>query len=85
MGIEFKDNSKSIPEHLQKRIFDPFVTTNVGQGVSGLGMHLVYNLITIALYGTIFIVSEEGKGVQFRVLFPAKMVDINKLHSSSFM
>ena len=33
VSIEFKDNGKGIPEHLQKRIFDPFVTTNVGQGV----------------------------------------------------
>ena len=48
-------------------------------------MHLVYNLDTQTLNGSIFIVSEEGKSVQFRILFPVKMVDINKLHNSSFM
>ena len=85
VSIEFKDNGKGIPEHLRKRIFDPFVTTKRGQGGSGLGMHLVYNLVTQALKGSISIISEEGKGVQFRILFPVKMVDINKVHNSSFM
>jgi signal transduction histidine kinase len=85
VSIEFKDNGKGIPEHLRKRIFDPFVTTKRGQGGSGLGMHLVYNLVTQALNGSISIVSEEGQGVQFRILFPVKMVDINKVHAGSFM
>jgi signal transduction histidine kinase len=85
VSIEFKDNGKGIPEHLKKRIFDPFVTTKRGQGGSGLGMHLVYNLVTQALNGSISIVSEEGHGVQFRILFPVKKVDINKVHGGSFM
>lgn len=83
--IEFKDNGKGIPEHLRKRIFDPFVTTKRGQGGSGLGMHLVFNLVTQALNGSISVVSEEGQGVQFRILFPVKMVDIDKIHSHSFI
>jgi signal transduction histidine kinase len=85
VSIEFKDNGKGMPEHLRKRIFDPFVTTKRGQGGSGLGMHLVYNLVTQALNGSISIVSEEGQGVQFRILFPVKKVDINKVHVGSFM
>jgi signal transduction histidine kinase len=70
---------------LRKRIFDPFVTTKRGQGGSGLGMHLVYNLVTQALNGSISVVSEKGLGVQFRILFPAKMVDIDKVHRRSFV
>jgi signal transduction histidine kinase len=83
--IEFKDNGKGIPEHLRKRIFDPFVTTKRGQGGSGLGMHLVFNLVTQALNGSISVVSEEGKGVQFRILFPVKVVDIDKVHTHSLI
>jgi signal transduction histidine kinase len=83
--IEFKDNGKGIPEHLRKRIFDPFVTTKRGQGGSGLGMHLVYNLVTQALNGSISVVSEEGQGVQFRILFPVKMIDIDKVHGRSII
>lgn len=85
VSIEFKDNGKGIPEHLRKRIFDPFVTTKRGQGGSGLGMHLVYNLVTQALNGSISIVSEEDQGVQFRILFPVKLVDIDKAQGSSFV
>jgi signal transduction histidine kinase len=70
---------------LRKRIFDPFVTTKRGQGGSGLGMHLVYNLVTQALNGSISIVSEEGQGVEFRIIFPVKKVDINKVNSTSFI
>jgi signal transduction histidine kinase len=83
--IEFKDNGKGIPEHLRKRIFDPFVTTKRGQGGSGLGMHLVYNLVTQALNGSISIVSEDGQGVQFRIIFPIKKVDTGKTPSGSFV
>jgi len=85
VSIEFKDNGKGIPEHLRKRIFDPFVTTKRGQGGSGLGMHLVYNLVTQALNGSISILSEEGQGVQFKILFPVKKVDTDRGHVGSFM
>jgi len=85
VSIEFKDNGKGIPENFLKRIFDPFVTTKRGQGGSGLGMHLVYNLVTQALNGSISLVSEQGHGVQFRILFPVKKVDIDKAHGGSFI
>jgi signal transduction histidine kinase len=85
ISIEFADNGKGIPEHLRKRIFDPFVTTKRGQGGSGLGMHLVFNLVTQALNGSISVVSEVDQGVQFRILFPVKKVDIDKAQGSSFI
>lgn len=83
VSIEFKDNGKGIPEHLRKRIFDPFVTTKRGQGGSGLGMHLVYNLVTQALNGSISIVSDEGHGVQFKILFPVKKISDGNTNNSS--
>jgi len=75
INIIFKDNGKGLPEQLRKRIFDPFVTTKRGQGGSGLGMHLVYNLVTQALNGSISLHSEKGKGVEFNIIFPVKKVD----------
>jgi signal transduction histidine kinase len=81
--MTYKDNGKGIPEHLRKRIFDPFVTTKRGQGGSGLGMHLVYNLVTQALNGSISITSEESLGVEFEIIFPVKQVDANTLARSS--
>ncbi|MCC2617661.1 HAMP domain-containing protein [Aestuariibacter halophilus] len=83
LNIIYKDNGKGIPEHLRKRIFDPFVTTKRGQGGSGLGMHLVYNLVTQALNGTISITSEENHGVEFQISFPVKRVDAKNIAKSS--
>ncbi|WP_340679113.1 HAMP domain-containing sensor histidine kinase [Paraglaciecola sp.] len=75
IGITFKDNGGGIPEQLRKRIFDPFVTTKRGQGGSGLGMHLVYNLVTQGLNGSISVQSETGKGVEFKIIFPVKRIN----------
>lgn len=75
INILYKDNGKGIPEHLRKRIFDPFVTTKRGQGGSGLGMHLVYNLVTQALNGSIAVTSQESQGVSFQIIFPVRRVD----------
>ncbi len=70
LKIIYKDNGSGIPTGIRKRIFDPFVTTKRGQGGSGLGMHLVFNLVTQALNGNIKLESEEGNGVEFTLTFP---------------
>jgi len=67
------DSGKGIaPEHLQK-IYDPFFTTRRGQGGSGLGMNVVYNLVTQSLKGTIKCNSELGKGIKFTIIFPCDL------------
>ena len=68
--IRYKDNGSGVPEHIKKRIFDPFVTTKRGEGGSGLGMHLVYNLVTQALNGKISLESSLGEGVDILFDFP---------------
>jgi signal transduction histidine kinase len=73
--IEFTDNGKGIPEPMRQRIFDPFVTTKRGQGGSGLGMHLVYNLVTQGLNGSISLDDNGDSGVKFSILFPVKIVE----------
>ena len=70
LKLVYSDDGKGIPPEIRKRIFDPFVTTKRGQGGSGLGMHLVYNLVTQALLGSITLTSEEGDGVEFVIIFP---------------
>ncbi len=74
LHITYEDDGKGIPENFRKRIFDPFVTTKRGQGGSGLGMHLVYNLVTQALNGSIVLNTEEGHGVHFKIIFPVKVI-----------
>ena len=68
--VHYSDNGAGVPEHIKKRIFDPFVTTKRGEGGSGLGMHLVYNLVTQALNGKITLESSLGNGVNIMFDFP---------------
>jgi PAS domain S-box-containing protein len=54
----------------QSRIFDPFFTTKLGKGGSGLGLHIVYNLVTGVLGGDIAVYSESGRGARFVIAAP---------------
>ena len=69
--INYYDNGHGIEEKIKQKIFDPFVTTRRGEGGSGLGLHLVYNLVTQALNGNIEVESELGHGAEFIIEFPA--------------
>jgi len=68
--IDYRDNGRGMPETVRARIFEPFFTTKRGQGGSGLGMHIVYNLVTQMLGGTVACDSAPGQGVRFLVKFP---------------
>lgn len=68
--ITYSDNGQGVDKTIQHRIFDPFVTSKRGQGASGLGMHLVYNLVTQALGGRILFDLEEKQGTRFIITIP---------------
>lgn len=68
--LVYSDNGSGVPESIKKRIFDPFVTTKRGEGGSGLGLHLVYNLVTQALNGKIQLDSTLGLGIRIQIDFP---------------
>ena len=73
--FEYADNGKGItPENLSK-IFEPFFTTKRGQGGTGLGLHIIYNLVSQKLQGTIKCQSQLGNGTKFLIKFPAKVGD----------
>ena len=63
------DGNGILPEHLD-RVFDPFFTTKMGQGGSGLGLNIVYNLVTGPLGGAIAVASTMGQGTEFVIVFP---------------
>lgn len=70
LRITFSDNGAGIaPEHLD-RIFDPFFTTRRGSGGTGLGLHILYNLVTQTLGGTISCRSVPGTGTHFTLIIP---------------
>ncbi|ACV35504.1 multi-sensor signal transduction histidine kinase [Candidatus Accumulibacter phosphatis] len=64
------DNGVGIPEATINRIFEPFFTTRLGQGGSGLGLYIVYNLVTGVLGGTIEAASPTGEGTIFTLTLP---------------
>ncbi|MCL2830907.1 MAG: HAMP domain-containing histidine kinase [Betaproteobacteria bacterium] len=66
----YTDNGKGIPRENLPKIFEPFFTTRRAQGGSGLGMHLVYNIVTSSLGGTITADSTPGEGVTFTITLP---------------
>lgn len=69
--LRFSDDGRGVPRANLNRIFDPFFTTKRGSGGSGLGLHIVYNIVHNTLRGSIRVESEEGKGATFIVRFPA--------------
>lgn len=70
--LVYTDDGKGIPEENLGRIFDPFFTTRRGSGGSGLGLHIVYNLVTGPLGGHVTAESPKAGGTAFTVTIPLK-------------
>lgn len=68
--IEVEDNGYGIDTALIKNIFDPFYTTKLGEGGSGLGLHIVHNIVVGTLGGTIEVDSVVGRGTKFICRIP---------------
>lgn len=69
--LVFEDDGKGMTQEVAERIFEPFFTTNRGKGGSGLGMNIVYNIVTGQLNGRIKCESVPGKGTRFEIEFAA--------------
>lgn len=68
--MEFSDDGKGMSAEVLAHIFEPFYTTRLGQGGSGLGLSISLNIVTSVLGGTLRASSEEGKGTRFTLIFP---------------
>ncbi len=71
--LEFSDDGCGMGEEVRKHAFDPFYTTRLGQGGSGLGLYLVHNLATGVLRGRIELVDSEGEGTALQLSFPQRV------------
>lgn len=68
--LTYSDDGQGVSEESLARIFDPFFTTKRGYGGTGLGMHIVYNLVTQKLMGLIKCESSLGEGIKFTLTIP---------------
>lgn len=75
----YRDSGKGISEEIKHKIFDPFFTTKLGEGGSGLGLNIVYNLILTTLKGSINVINDENPGACFEIILPVSNEEINNV------
>ncbi|NTS78524.1 HAMP domain-containing protein [Catenovulum sp. SM1970] len=68
--IDYSDNGKGLSPDNLASLFEPFFTTKRGEGGTGLGTHIIYNLVTQALNGDIAAKSKIGQGLSYQIHFP---------------
>jgi len=73
VNITFEDNGKGVDPGKLAKLFDPFFTTKRDQGGSGLGTHIVFNLVKQTLSGEIEVNSVVGEGLTYHISFPKNM------------
>ena len=70
MVLNYTDDGCGMNSEVRDKLFDPFFTTNRGGGSTGLGMYIVYNLVTQKLGGSIHCYSAPGAGTRFLIRVP---------------
>ena len=74
LHLQYRDNGSGIPASLKAKIFEPFVTTKRARGGTGLGLHIIHNVVTQKLKGSIECASESGEGVCFDIKWPVEQM-----------
>jgi len=73
----YRDNGKGISEADLPHIFDPFFKSNLSSVGVGLGLHILYNLVTSSFSGTVDCLSQTSKGVNFKIEIPCDDISID--------
>ena len=68
--VVYSDNGCGMSPEIRRRAFDPFFTTRRDDGGTGLGLHIVYSIVTGRLGGQIQLDSEPGKGTRIQMILP---------------
>jgi two-component system, NtrC family, sensor kinase len=68
--FDYGDDGAGMDAQTLAQLFDPFFTTRRGQGGSGLGAHILYNLVTGPLGGSVRVDSVPGLGLHYHLRFP---------------
>ncbi len=70
--LSYQDDGCGLEKEQLSQVFTPFYTTNKEKGGSGLGLSIVYNLVTQKLKGTIGVKSELDNGIEFLITIPVE-------------
>jgi len=70
VDIFVSDDGIGMSEEIQRRALDPFFTTRRNEGGTGLGLHIIFNLVTQQLGGRLTFESRLGWGTRFRITIP---------------
>lgn len=75
LHVVYKDDGNGLSEDSLAKLFDPFFTTKLNDGGSGLGTHIVRNLVTQTLQGDIDATSQPGEGLTYTFSFPVQVLN----------
>lgn len=70
--LTYSDDGKGMNKDVVSKVFEPFFTTKRGEGATGLGLHILYNIVAQQFGGTVECESEPGKGTTFIMTFPLR-------------
>lgn len=76
--LVFSDNGRGMDDDVKAMAFDPFFSTRIGKGGSGLGLHLVRTLMESRLGGHLVLETAPGQGVLFHLTLPIKAPEISE-------
>jgi signal transduction histidine kinase len=68
--VLFSDDGCGMSPEVKRQVFDPFFTTRRDQGSTGLGLHIVHNIVTNRLGGRINLETKPGAGTKIRIIVP---------------
>jgi signal transduction histidine kinase len=68
--VLFSDDGCGMSPEVRRHVFDPFFTTRRDQGSTGLGLHIVHNIVTNRLGGLINLETRPGAGTKIRIVVP---------------
>lgn len=68
--LSYQDDGRGMGAEAARRIFEPFYTTKLGQGGTGLGMHIAHNLVSTVLGGQISLHTAPEQGARFEISLP---------------
>jgi signal transduction histidine kinase len=81
--ITVADNGAGMTPEVQRQAFDPFFTTRRSAGGTGLGLHIVYNLVTQKLGGKVTLESKPGHGTVIHLMLPRRADSEPSQHTAS--